>query len=90
MTEYASSEVRVHKALPGSVIGVVGQAYFVDFFDVLTQKETRLGIFCEDGRFSPPNLNATVKEKLSLPKTVVTPVNESLLKTAKIPVESFA
>jgi hypothetical protein len=90
MTEYASSEVRVHKALPGSVIGVVGQAYFVDFFDVLTQKETRLGIFCEDGRFTPLDLKDVIKHKLELPRTVVTPVNESLLKKIKIPVESFS
>ena len=81
MNVYASSEVRGHKA-PKIWSWISGIIYFVDYFDVESQRETRIGKLYRN-KFRPANLKEIVKEKTKA-GTVTTPINESLLKKAGI------
>lgn len=89
MQEQVTSEIRVHKAQDNH-LRLLGHIYLVLFFDHKTQKETELGRILADGRFSPPNLKALIKDKEKLDDAVTTPVNVGLLSLATIPVEDVS
>lgn len=87
MPEYASNEVRIHKA-DGSPMGLLGQVmFYVDYYSMAVDHEVRLGEIYVDGRFTPPNLKAMIKEKEKLENAVITPVGVERIAMAKIPVE---
>jgi len=83
MSEYASDEIRVHKA-PKGWQDLIGPTLFVDYYSTETDSEVRLGIIYSDGRFSPPILKELIKRKEKL-GAVTTPLNIFLLGLAKIP-----
>lgn len=86
MSEYASNEVRVHKAV-GNPMGLMGQVmFFVDYYNMEVDHEVRLGEIYTDGRFTPPNLKTIIKEKEKLDNAIVTPVGLQRIAMAKTPV----
>lgn len=88
MSEYASNEVRIHKAV-GSPMGLMGQVmFYVDYYNMAVDHEVRIGEIYTDGKFTPPNLKAIIKEKEKLENAIVTPVGIQRLALAKIPVEA--
>lgn len=84
MSEQESSEIRVRKA-PQGFLGVLGQVYFVHFYDVLNGQQSTLGTIYPDGTYAPPNLKQKIEEKKLVNQAFITPENLTLLSKAKSP-----
>lgn len=84
-SEQVTNEVIIYESLL-NYLGLFGQVYSVYFYDSGLRKKSFLGIFREDGRYTPLNLKETVNTELAKKNTVITPVNESRLKRATKPV----
>ncbi|MEK7633347.1 MAG: hypothetical protein AAB437_00695 [Patescibacteria group bacterium] len=83
------SEIRVDKA-PQGFLGVLGQVYFVHFYDVLNGQQSTLGTIYPDGTYAPQNLKRKIKEKKLVNKAFITPENLTLLSKAKRPHPSIS
>lgn len=85
MLEQVTSVVRVHKA-PQNYLGILGQVFFVDFYNVITHKEETIGTIYPDGSFTPPHLKQLIKEKEVKFDAVTTPLNVAILSSATTPI----
>lgn len=83
--EQVTSEVIVYNSML-SKLGFLGQIYSVYFYDSGPRKKFFMGMFREDGRFTPLNLKEIASKRLKSDSAVITPVNEGHLKKATKPV----